>query len=143
MQRKYNSIGWHKNMKDKEILCQYRLKQAEETLRDAEEMIKGNFSSRSILNRAYYSMYYAILALFLKIGIGIKTSKHLAIISMYDLEFIKTGKIDKHDSEILHRAFDDKQEADYKELIEFPMEKAIEHVEKAKEFLAQIKNFIK
>ena len=38
-------------MTDKEALFLYRLKQAEETLSDAEEMLKGNFSPRSISNR--------------------------------------------------------------------------------------------
>lgn len=82
-----------------------------------------------------------LFAPFLKTGVRIKTSKHIGIISMYDLEFTKTRKIDRHYSEILHDAFDDRQEADYKELIEFTMEKAKEHVKNAKEFLAVIENF--
>jgi uncharacterized protein (UPF0332 family) len=56
-------------MTDKEALFTYRLKQAEETLLDAERMLQGSFSSRSITNRAYYSMFYAVLALFLKADI--------------------------------------------------------------------------
>ena len=40
-------------MNDKEALFTYRLKQAEETLLDAERMLHGGFSPRSITNRAY------------------------------------------------------------------------------------------
>jgi len=53
-------------MTDKQALVAYRLKQAEETLADAKKMIRENISTRSIINRAYYSMFYALLALFLK-----------------------------------------------------------------------------
>ena len=63
-------------MTDKETLLSYRLKQAEETLLDAEKMLQNNLSPRSITNRAYYSMFYAVLALFLKEDVNIKTSKH-------------------------------------------------------------------
>jgi uncharacterized protein (UPF0332 family) len=37
-------------------------------------MLDGNFSARSIVNRAYYAMFYSVLALFLKFGIKVKTS---------------------------------------------------------------------
>jgi hypothetical protein len=57
-------------MTDKEVLLHYRLQQAEETLEDAEKMLRANLTPRSILNRAYYSMFYAILA-FLGIQISI------------------------------------------------------------------------
>ncbi|HLG31116.1 MAG TPA: HEPN domain-containing protein [Candidatus Brocadiales bacterium] len=129
-------------MTDVQTLFLYRLKQAEETLSDAERMVQENFSPRSIINRAYYSMFYAVLALFLKTGINIKTSKHIGVISVFEKEFVKTGKINKRYSKILHDAFDDRQEADYKELVEISSEKAAEHVKLAKEFLEGIKEFI-
>ncbi|MBI4824309.1 MAG: hypothetical protein HY805_08810 [Nitrospirae bacterium] len=49
-------------MTDKESLFTYRLKQAEETLSDAKRMLQDKLSPRSIVNRAYYSMFYAVLA---------------------------------------------------------------------------------
>jgi uncharacterized protein len=61
-------------MTDRETLLRYRIKQAEETLADAEAMRKGALSTRSIVNRAYYSMFYALLGLFLKSNIVLKTS---------------------------------------------------------------------
>jgi len=44
-------------MTDRETLLRYRIKQAEETLADAEAMRKGALSTRSIINRAYYSIF--------------------------------------------------------------------------------------
>jgi len=79
-------------MTDKEISFSYRLNQAEETLQDAKKMLEGDFSSRSITNRAYYSMFYAVLALFLKTDINVKTSKHIGIITLFDKEFIRTKR---------------------------------------------------
>ncbi len=52
-------------MTDRNTLFFYRFKQAEETLSDAKKMLESGLSPRSITNRAYYSVFYAILALFL------------------------------------------------------------------------------
>ena len=57
-------------MTDREILLRYRIKQAEETLADAEAMAKGKLSPRSIINRAYYATFYAVLGLFLKTNVS-------------------------------------------------------------------------
>jgi uncharacterized protein (UPF0332 family) len=78
-------------MTDKETLLRYRIKQAEETLADAEAMRKGALSTRSIVNRAYYAMFYALLGLFLETNVTLKTSKHSGIISMFDQVFILIG----------------------------------------------------
>lgn len=87
-------------------------------------------------------MFYTLLALFLKADIALKTSKHAGVISIFDKEFVHTGKIDKHYSKILHKAFDTMQEGDYKELVELSAEDADEHVKLAKEFLTGIRGFI-
>ena len=129
-------------MTDKQTLFTYRLKQAEETLFDAERMLQDNLSPRSITNRAYYSMFYAVLALFLKTDVALKTSKHTGVISIFDKEFVHTGKIDKHYSKILHKMFDLRQEGDYKELVALSAEDTVESVRLAKEFLRAIKDFM-
>jgi len=129
-------------MTDIESLFLYRFKQAEETLLDAKNMLQGNFTPRSITNRAYYSMFYAVLALFLKADINIKTSKHTGIISLFDKEFVKTKKIDKRYSQIFHKLFNIRQKSDYKEFVVISIDDAMEHVKLAEEFLKVIKDFI-
>lgn len=126
-------------MTDKETLILYRIKQAQETLSDAKKMLKDKLSPRSIINRAYYSMFYGVLALFLKGDVKIKTSKHSGIISLFDSEFVHTGKIDKHYSKLLHKMFEARQEGDYKELVEFSNEDANKFVKIAEEFLEGIR----
>lgn len=127
-------------MTDKEVLFTYRIRQAEETLFDAKKMLQEKLSPRSIINRAYYSMFYAVLGLFLQSDVNLKTSKHIGVISIFDKEFVHTGKIDKHYSKILHKIFEVRQEGDYKELVELSFEEADEFVKFAEEFLKEIKN---
>jgi len=129
-------------MTDKETLFSYRFQQAEETLSEAKKMLEDSFSPRSIINRSYYAMFYTLLALFLKTGINTKTSKHIGVISLFDKEFVKTGKIDKHYSTILHETFDARQEGDYKEFIELSLEDASHFVKLAEEFLEGIRNVV-
>jgi len=129
-------------MEYKQALFAYRLKQAEETLSDIDTMLQNNLSPRSIINRAYYSMFYTVLALFLKDGITIKTSKHAGVISIFDKEFVHTGKIDKNYSKMLHKMFNLREKSDYKELVELSTGDAEEAFKIAKDFLACIKNFM-
>ena len=68
-------------MTDRDVLFIYRIQQAEDTLSDATRMLNDNYSPRSIINRAYYAMFYSLLALYLKSGLDVNTSKHAGIIS--------------------------------------------------------------
>ncbi len=129
-------------MTDKETLFTYRLKEGEETISDAKRMLQEKFSPRSIINRAYYAAFYAVLALFLKTDINLKTSKHAGIISIFDKDFVNAGKIDKQYSKILHKLFKARQEGDYKELVIFSLEESVEYVKLAEEFVKFIKNYI-
>lgn len=129
-------------MTDEEVLIKYRLDQAEETISDAEKMLEAGVSPRSVINRAYYSMFYAVLALLLKGGIEVKTSKHAGVISLFDKEFVLTGKIDPKFSKALHRMFLARQEVDYKELVEFSIGDAEEAVHQAKEFVIALRDLI-
>ena len=129
-------------MTDTQALVTYRLREAEETLRDAEKMLQSGVTPRSVINRAYYAMFYAVLALFISEGINPKTSKHSGVISVFDKEFVHAGKFDRSFSRMLHKMFDARQECDYKELVESSAEEAAEAVKMASEFGKTIKSFI-
>ena len=126
-------------MTDKETLFTYRLTQAEETLSDARKMLQNQLSPRSVINRAYYSAFYAILSLFLKADIRLKTSKHMGVISIFDKEFVHTGRIGKYYSIILHKLFRARQKGDYEEYVELSLADASELIKLAEEFLEEIK----
>lgn len=125
-------------MNDREVLFSYRKKQAEDTLQDARKMLQSGIGPKSIVNRAYYALFYATLALFLKNNIDLKTSKHSGVIALFDKEFVHSGRIDKEYSKILHRVFEIRQESDYKELFEISSDEAYEIVQLAEKFLQVI-----
>lgn len=129
-------------MTDLETLFVYRLNEAEETLADTRKMLESGVSARSVVNRAYYAMFYGILALLIHENIEHKTSKHSGIISIFDRSIVHTGKLGKEYSRMLHRIFDARQESDYKEFIKFTAENAAEYVRIADEFLLGVKSII-
>lgn len=129
-------------MTDNETLFQYRSEQAQVTLAEAEKMLSQNFSPRSIINRAYYAIFYMVLALFLKTNITAKTSKHSGVIGIFDREFITTDKIDKEYSRIIHRMFDRRIDFDYKEYVRADIEEAKTAVECAKKVIDEINRYI-
>lgn len=72
-----------------EALIAYRLEQARESLDEAEMMRVGGHL-RATVNRAYYAMFYALQGLL--INGGFSTSRHSGAISLFDREFVKTGR---------------------------------------------------
>jgi uncharacterized protein (UPF0332 family) len=75
-------------------------------------LLAGKRSSPSIVNRAYYAMFYAALALLQKIGKV--PSKHTGVISLFDTEFVVKGIFPKDFSKNFHKAFELRQTIDYK-----------------------------
>lgn len=129
-------------MTDKETLLAYRLREAEETLSDARTMIESGGSTRTVINRSYYAMFYSLLALFIQQGIDIRTSKHAGVISVFDREFVHTGKLAIELSRMLHRLFDARQESDYKEFVQYSDEQARKFFQMAETFVAEIKLYL-
>lgn len=129
-------------MTEREILFAYRLQEAEETLADALNMLAGKCSSRSIVNRAYYAMFYAVLALFIRFETEHKTSKHAGVIGIFNKEFVHTGKVEIRIAKMLSTIFEARLEGDYKGLVELTNEDAKDAVEKAREFVTAIKLLI-
>jgi uncharacterized protein (UPF0332 family) len=60
------------------VLVNYRLEQAQTALEDGKFLLEGGRSPQSIVNQAYYAMFYAALALLQKIGKV--PSKHTGVI---------------------------------------------------------------
>jgi uncharacterized protein (UPF0332 family) len=122
---------------DRDTLIRYRIRQAEESLKEAQVLKDQGMSNRSIMNRLYYAMFYAILALLQEKGLG--TSKHFGAISLFDREFVKTGLIEKTYSKALHRAFFLRQKGDYLEEAEVSTEDIQEMIPQAKDLVRLVK----
>ena len=130
-------------MKREEIttLVKYRLEQAKIALADAQFLLDGNRSPQSIVNRSYYAMFYAALALMQNIGKA--PSKHAGVISLFDTEFVVKEIFPKELSRDFHKAFEMRQVADYKTTEPVSREKAKETLMKANRFVEAAENYIK
>ena len=125
-------------MKEKrEALTRYRLEQAEESLESA-KLLLNNGKFRPSVSRAYYAMFYAVLALLTKEHLH--TRKHSGAIGLFNREFVKTGLFDKDFSRWLQEAFDLRQRADYRELFTVSYERSSEVLEHAFKFVAEVKS---
>lgn len=121
-------------------LIQYRLRQADDSIKEAEVLFKEGMSLRSVMNRLYYAMFYAVLALLQEKQLG--TSKHYGAISLFDREFIKGGILDKDLSKTLHRAFELRQKGDYMEQPDVKKEDIDEIFPKTIDFVSKIKQYL-
>lgn len=125
---------------DKQQLITYRMERARETLKDAHVLNIQEGSPESIINRAYYAMFYAALALLTTQGKG--SSKHSGVIALFDQLFVKSGELPKSMSKALHKAFDLRQIGDYRELIELDPNQAKEILGSAGEFVQAVQNYL-
>lgn len=117
---------------DTKVLIRYRMERAADALLQAETLAKiGQYSGT--VNRAYYAMFYAALALLLTKGLG--SAKHSGVLSLFDREFVKTGEADKHWSQILHAAFKRRNRGDYDDLVEITEDESRTAIEEATAFV--------
>ncbi len=129
-------------MKEQEIedLVRHRMEQAATALADADFLLQGNRSAQSIVNRAYYAMFYAALALLQKAGKV--PSKHVGVISLFDTEFVLKGMLPKELSKTFHKAFELRQVSDYKSVTHVSNDKAVETLQNAKRFADEVRVFL-
>ena len=121
-----------------DLLC-YRVEQAHETLREAEILLNES-ALRGAINRAYYAMFYALLALLATRQLG--TSKHSGALALFDREFVKTGAFPRRLSRSLHLAFDRRQTHDYGEMTQVNRLIAKETLTDAQTFVAAVESYL-
>lgn len=120
----------------KKDLIQYRLDSAREMLRDARLLHENGGSPVSIVNRAYYSIFYAALALL--VTADVEPNKHAGVLSKFDELFVRQGVFPKEMSRILHHAFDMRQAGDYQKSRVITQEQAAEVLASAETFVRTI-----
>lgn len=128
-------------MNGKEVLIKYRMEQAKESIDDARFLLENNRSLRLIANRAYYAMFYAILALLQSKGLG--SSKHSGAIALFNREFIKEKIFPVEMSHNVKRAFDVRHKGDYKELVELDKALVIDMLKKSEGFVLNVDKYLK
>jgi uncharacterized protein (UPF0332 family) len=126
---------------DKEILIRYRLEQAHEALREAELLRANSNTTLGAVNRAYYSMFYAVLALLQRVEKVPR--KHSGAIALFDSEFVRKGVFSKELSSHLHQAFAFRQSSDYHTSEPVSIEKTDEIIHYSMVFLKTIEAYLK
>ena len=129
-------------MKDADVrtLVRHRLEQAKTALNDAKFLSDGQRSPQSIVNRAYYAMFYAVLALLQQIGQV--PSRHVGMVSLFDREFVAKGVFPRELSRQLHRAFEIRQASDYKTSESVSSERADEILDQAVRFVEAVRGYL-
>jgi hypothetical protein len=124
----------------KKKLALNRLLQAEESLDEAKYLFDGRKSPRSVINRAYYAMFYSILALL--IFEQYVSSKHSGVLSYFNSRFVKTGLIEKVLGRAVNKAFDLRQRGDYREEVDLRREMVEPFLDQARKFIDAVKNHL-
>jgi uncharacterized protein (UPF0332 family) len=115
-------------MMDVEII-RYRLERSGEMLKDAGTLLDGG-SLISAVNRMYYALFYAVVAL-LKTK-GLSSSKHSGVRAMFNQHFVKTGIVRRETGKFYELIFNERQEGDYIDYSEFTLEQVKDYYEKSR-----------
>jgi uncharacterized protein (UPF0332 family) len=97
-------------LENRDDYIKYRFHRAEETFDDALILMeRGKWNA--VVNRLYYSCFYAVIALLLKNGV--ETQSHDGARTQFGLDYIKSGKVDKKYGKLFTKLFDFRQKGDY------------------------------
>jgi len=121
-------------------LVRHRVEQARAALSDARFLLDGGRTPQSVINRGYYAMFYAALALLQTAG---KTpSKHTGVIGIYDAEFVRTGLLSRESSRAFHDAFNARLISDYQPVRETTRDEAESILARAEAFVAEVEAYL-
>lgn len=127
--------------KEKQIqLAKYRLKQAKESIEEAICLFSAQKSPRSIINRAYYGMFYAVLALI--VFEHYAYSKQSGVLSYFNKKFIKDGIFSKEIGKSINKAFELRQRGDYREYSNLTYQQVEPFIGETENFLKTVKEFL-
>lgn len=120
-------------------LAAYRLQSANERLMAAKDNIEKEHYKDAI-NRSYYAIFTAIRALLAERSVDF--SRHSAVISYFQREYIKTGIFDKKFSKYLQAAFEIRNDCDYADFFFAAKTDAEEQYDHAEELTEAIRRYL-
>jgi len=116
------------------------LDKAQKNIDLSEKLVSSNYCDFAI-TRLYYAMFYIAEAILLTKEISF--SKHSAVISFFNKEFVKTGIFDKKYYEIISDLFVLRQESDYAYDFDIELEEVNDYIDTVKEFLEKARKYLK
>ena len=124
----------------KHELSRHRLQQAQESLEEAAFLLTGRKSARSVINRAYYAMFYAVPALL--VYEPATTSKHSGILTYFNRQFVKEGILPKELGRSINTAFELRQRGDYREYVNLTYEQVEPYIGEARTFIDEVRSHL-
>jgi uncharacterized protein (UPF0332 family) len=127
------------NPSDLKSLVSHRLQKSDEALQAARVMLEQKMYGFA-MNRVYYSLYYAVQALFAEQGVSF--GKHGQVKGYFNREYIKTGKLPKDIGRFYNKAFEYRQKYDYVDFATPDASMVYEYIETAAKVVAQIRGYL-
>jgi uncharacterized protein (UPF0332 family) len=124
---------------DRKALVSYRLDKARSTFEDAVFVASAGRWNLAV-NRLYYALFHAASALLLTKGFV--THTHKGVLVQMNLQFVKTGVLDKEDGVLLSQLFCLRQEADYEDFIEMTEEQVNDFIPRTRLLLDKIMQIV-
>jgi uncharacterized protein (UPF0332 family) len=115
-------------------LVRYRLGEAKETLEEA-RLLARESRWRGALNRVYYAMFYATLALLAARQLA--SSRHSGVIALFHREFVRPGLFAREWARYLDIAFNLRNRSDYQDFIAPDVVQVEELLEAAEPFITE------
>ena len=126
-------------MIDPESAAQEFLHQANETLVEAQILLKEN-RPHGTINRSYYAAYYAACALL--DSIGLKANSHQAAITLLHRELVQSAKLDRGLLRDYTALFESRMSGDYGPFSSATSAEAKTAVDTAVRFIAAVKKLM-
>ena len=125
-------------------------KASQETIRGMLEKARGKLSAAEdwlaqekyfdeIASRCYYAAFHAAQAMLLTEGL---TDTHQGVVSLFDLHFAKTGRVNPRLGRYLNNLKDDRESGDYDVYSGIERPDAENAVREAREFLTEAERFL-
>ena len=124
---------------DQQEKINYRIYRSNETFLEAKTLVELG-SWNGVINRLYYSLFYAVSALLEKGNIQVKT--HSTQKSRYNELFILSGKIEKEKGGVYNALYNYRHTSDYHDFAIITQDEAQPLVVQAEILLNEIKKLI-
>lgn len=124
---------------ERAILVKLKLEKSEKTLAEARKAAEMQMWATAA-NRLYYAAYYAVSALLLKQGVGVKT--HEGVIQMFGLHFVKTGKVQKDVGRMYSDLFNTRLTGDYDDTFDLEEKDVMPKLDNAEHIIRVVKDCI-
>ncbi len=125
---------------DKNSLVKNWIEKSFRTLLVAKLNFEKGFYETTI-NRLYYAVFYMMNAYLQLKNISFK--KHSAVRSFFNREFIRTGLLDIHYSDIYNRLYELREEADYSLSLDIEKDKTEWYIHQTENLLKELEKIIK